>query len=154
MLEHRILVVRSRAHSSVQHIVDGESGAALGYARWETEPSPWWRRVFGRGILAVHEQDDEPLLLTINQSWSWPRTRCVCDADGNSVGSLRGRIILDRYGRLLAALENGVFRSPDQRVLADVVSTADGRRLTFHDDITGEPFVKMLLLAATLRFGG
>jgi hypothetical protein len=67
---------------------------------------------------------------------------------------LRGRLILDRYGRLLAALENGLVRAPDQHVLADLVSTADGQRLTFHDDISGEPFVKMLLLAAVLQFDG
>jgi hypothetical protein len=64
---------------------------------------------------------------------------------------LQGRLILDRYGRLLAALENNVFRAPDLRVLADLISTTDGQRLTFCDDVSGEPFVKMLLLAATLQ---
>ena len=154
MLEHRVLLVRPPTPSSVQVIVDGESSAVLGYARWEMQPSAWWRRMFRSGVLAVHEQEDEPLLLTIRQSWTWLPRRCVCDADGNSVGSLHGRIIHDRYGRPLAAWENGVFRAPDRRVFADLVSTADGQRLTFHDDIAGEPFVKMLLLAAALQFAG
>jgi hypothetical protein len=152
MLEHRVLLVSRRTHSWVQAIVDGESGVPLGYARWESDPSPWWRRWFQRGVLAVHEQEDEPLLLTIRQGWGWPPRRCVCDAEGNSVGSLGGRFIQDRYGRRLATLENGLFRAPDQRVLADLVSTTEGQRLTFSDDIAGEPFVKMLLLAATLQF--
>jgi hypothetical protein len=151
MLEHRVLLVRSRTPSSVQAIVDGDSGAALGYASWETEPSPWWRRMFGRGVLAVHEQEDEPLLLTIHRGWSWlPRCR-VCDAEGKPVGALLGRIIQDRYGRSLAALDNGIFRTPDRRALAELAPTAEGLRLTFSDDIAGEPFVKMLLLAAALQ---
>ena len=150
MLEHRVLLVRPWTPSSLQVIVDGESGSALGYARWETEPSPWWRRLFRRAVLAVHEQEDEPLLLTIRQGWSWLPSCCVCDADGNAVGSLRGRLIHDRYGQPVATLEDGVFRAPDRRALADLVSTGDGQRLTFSDDIDGEPFVKMLLLAAAL----
>jgi hypothetical protein len=150
MLEHRVLLVRSRTPSSVQAIIDGDSGAALGYARWEAGPSPWWRRVFGGGVLAVHEQEDEPLLLTIHRGWSWLPRRRVCDAEGKPVGDLLGRIIHDRYGRPLAALENGVFRAPDRRALAELASTAEGLRLTFSDDIAGEPFVKMLLLAAAL----
>jgi hypothetical protein len=154
MLEHRVLLVRPRTPSSIQLIVDGENGAPLGYARWEAEPSPWWRRVFRRRVLAVHEQEDEPLLLTIRQSWSWLPRRHVCDAEGNSVGSLYGRVIDDRYGRPLASLENGVFLGPDRRLLADLVSTVDGQRLTFSDDIAAEPFVKMLLLAAALQFAG
>jgi hypothetical protein len=154
MLEHRVLLVRSRTPSSVQAIVDGDSGAALGYARWERTPSAWWRRAFCRGVLAVHEQEDEPLLLTIHRGWGWLSRRRVCDAEGKAVGVLFGRIIHDRYGRLLASLENGVFRGPDQSVLANLVRTEEGLRLTFSEDIAGEPFVKMLLLAAALCGGG
>jgi hypothetical protein len=150
MLEHRVLLLRSRTPSSVQAIVDGESGAALGYACWETEPSCWWRRLFGHGLLAVHEQEDEPLLLTIRRAWSWLPRRRVCDAEGKPIGALLGRLIHDRYGRPLATLENGIFRAPDRRVLAELAASAEGLRLTFSDDITGEPFVKMLLLAAAL----
>ncbi|HTU89653.1 MAG TPA: hypothetical protein VMF69_06110 [Gemmataceae bacterium] len=155
MLEHRILLVRSRTPvPAVRDIVDGDSGAVLGYARWEPEPAPWWRRLFGQGVLAVHEQEDEPLLLTIQRAWSLLPRRQVCDAEGQPVGALLGRLIHDRYGRLLAALENGVFRAPDRRALAELSATAEGLRLTFSDDVAGEPFVKMLLLAAALQMTG
>jgi hypothetical protein len=150
MLEHRVLLVRSCTASSMQVIVDGESGVALGYARWATEPTPWWRRLFGCGVLAVHEQEDEPLLLTIHRAWSWLPRRCVCDAEGKPVGVLLGRLIHDRHGCLVATLENGIFHAPDRRLLAELTATAEGLRLTFSDDIAGEPFIKMLLLAATL----
>jgi hypothetical protein len=151
MLEHRVLLVRSAAKSAARSIVDGESGAVLGYARWQPQQASWWRRVLGSRTLAVHEQEDEPLLLTIHRSWSLLPSRQVCDADGQPVGALFGRLIYDRYGRLLAALEDGVFRDPHRRVLAELAPTTEGLRLTFSDDIAGEPFLKMLLLAAVLQ---
>jgi hypothetical protein len=162
MLEHRVLLVRPRTSSSVgpsprppvQAIVDGDSGAMLGYARWETEPAPWWRRMFGGGVLAVHEQEEEPLLFTIRRIWGLIPRREVCDADGQPVGTLLGRLVHDRYGRPLASLENGVFRDANQHALAKLSSSPEGLRLTFCDDIAGEPFVKMLLLAAALQVAG
>jgi hypothetical protein len=155
MLEHHVLLVRSRTPSpAVQAIVDGDNGAALGYARWEEEPAPWWRRMFGRGVLAVHEHEDEPLLFTIRRAWSFLPRREVCDADGQPVGMLLGRLVHDRHGRPLAALENGIFRDTNRHALAELSTTADGLRLTFGDEIASEPFVKMLLLAAALQMMG
>jgi hypothetical protein len=115
------------------------------------EPSPWWRRWFSRGVLAVHEYEDEPLLFTIRCAWGLTRWREVSDADGQPVGTLLGRLVQDRHGRPLAALENGVFRDPNHQILAELTSTVVGLRLTFGDEIASEPFVKMLLLAATLE---
>jgi hypothetical protein len=159
MLEHHVLLVCSRTPSSasansgqpVQAIVDGESGFVLGYARWESEPSPWWWRVFNRGVLAVHEQEEEPLLFTIRRAWSITPRHEVRDADGHPVGTLLGRFVQDRHGRPLAALENGVFRDSNQQALAELSSTPEGLRLTFSEEIASEPFVKMLLLAAALH---
>jgi hypothetical protein len=152
MLEHRILLLRPRPLvPRVRDILDGDSGATLGYARLEIEASSWWPRLFGRGVLAVHEQEDEPLLLTIRRAWKLSARRHVYDAEGQPIGDLLGRLIHDRYRRPLAALEHGVFRAPDRRALAELAATEEGLRLTFHDDIAGEPFVKMLLLAAALQ---
>lgn len=150
MLEHRVLLLRSHT-SPIQAIVDGDSGVALGFARWTpTVPRAWWRP-FGRGILEVHEQEDESLLFTVRRAWSLLPRREVRDADEQTVGVLLGHFIHDRFGRLLAALENGVFRNPYQRDLAELTATNEGMRLTFGEDIAGEPFVKMLLLAAALQ---
>ena len=154
MLEHRVLLLRSCTASAMQSIVDGDSGVALGFARWvPTVPRAWWR-VFGRGVLEVHEQEDEPLLFTVRRAWSLLPRREVRDAEEQTVGVLLGHLIHDRFGRLLAALENGVFRNPYQRDLAELTATNEGMRLTFGDDIAGEPFVKMLLLAAALQMTG
>jgi hypothetical protein len=150
MLEHRVLLLRWRTASALQPIVDGDSGVPLGYARWQT-PCRWWRRLFGGTLLAVHEQEDEPLLFTVRRGGSlWPR-REVRDAEEQPIGFVLGRLVHDRFGRLVAALQDGLFRNPHQRILAEMNSTTDGVRLTFGDDIAGEPFVKMLLLAAALQ---
>lgn len=151
MLEHRVLLLRRCSASAVQAIVDGDSGAALGYARRQAERTGFWRRLFGGGVLAVHEQEDEPLLFTVRRAWSLLPRREVCDADEQPVGTLLGRLIHDRFGRPVAHLEQEVFLTPCRRVLAKLHATPDGLRLTFGDAVVGEPFVKMLLLAAALQ---
>jgi hypothetical protein len=162
MLEHRVLLLCSRTTSptgempvpTVQLILDGESGAALGYACWEPETTCSWRRLFGRGVLAVHEQEDEPLLFTVRRAWSLLPRREVRDAEGQPVGTLLARLVHDRHGHPVAALKDGLFRDRSQRVLAELTPSAEGLRLTFSDDIADEPFVKMLLLAAALQMAG
>jgi hypothetical protein len=151
VLEHRVLLLRSDAASARRAIVDGDSGVALGYARWQPERRRAWWRVFARGVLEVHEQEDEPLLFTVRRAWSLLPRREVCDADRQPVGSLLGQDVHDRFGRTLAHLQDGVFRNPHQRILAELTATTDGLRLTFGDDIADEPFVKMLLLASALQ---
>jgi hypothetical protein len=150
MLEHRVLLVQTRTASARQPIVDGE-GLPLGFVHWSRSGSRSWWRLFGDCVLEVHEQEDESLLFTLHRAWSFlPRCE-VRDADGQPVGSVLGRLIQDRFGRTLAAFQEGVFRNPTQLVLAELTPTADGLRLAFRDDIAGEPFLKMLLLAAALK---
>lgn len=154
MLEHRVLLVRPRSPSGVRTIVDGESGKPLGFARWEMEtPHSWWCP-FARSILAVREHEDEPLLCTLRHAWGLlPRCE-VRDAEGHRVGSCShiGRIIRDRNGRRLGSFhgEDCTVRGLTRRVLAEWTATSEGERITFSDDIAGEPFIKMLLLAAYL----
>jgi hypothetical protein len=152
MLEHRILLVQLRTASDVQGIFDGEDGTPLGFVRWFAEGSGSWWLPFGRCLLAVHEREDEPLLFTLHRGWSLLPRREVHDADGQLVGSILGRVIHDRYSRPVAAFGEGVFRNAYQRVLGELNATAEGWRLLFSNDLAGEPFVKMLLLAATLSF--
>ena len=152
MLEHRILLVQPRTTSDVQPIVDGDDGAPLGFVRWSPETTGGWWLPFGRCLLAVHEREDEPLLFTLHRAWSLLPRREVHDADGQLVGTLLGRVIHDRYSRPVAAFGEGIFRNAYKRVLGELHATAEGWRLAFSNDLAGEPFVKMLLLAATLSF--
>jgi hypothetical protein len=151
MLEHRVLLLRGGTAEAERCIVDGDSGIALGTARWQHANGRGWRKWFHRRILEVREQEDEPLVFTVRRCWRfWPQ-RQVRDADEQEVGALIGHHVRDRFGRMVASFENGVFHAPDQpNTLAELTTTADGLRLTFDDDIAGEPFIKMLLLAASL----
>ncbi len=155
MLEQRVLLVQPRTAAATQPILDAESGRPLGYARWRPPSSgPWWRRLVP-AVVAVHEQEDEPLVFTVHRGWGlWPR-REVRDADGRPVGSLRGGRVLDAGGRPvaeLAAIDGTgelVFRGRGGRELARLTSGPDGLRLAFSPEL-GDPFVRMLFLAAAL----
>jgi hypothetical protein len=149
MLERGVLLVRPPPASAVRAIVDADSGAPLGFARREAPRS--WCRPFARAILAVHEHEDAPLLFTVRRAWGLLPRREVRDADGHPVGSLLGRAVHDRHGRRLAALYGEVFRGRDQRPLAELTAGEEGTRVAFSPDIAGEPFLKMLLLAAALE---
>lgn len=154
MLEHGVLVIRPRTASGVRLIVDGESGAPLGYERWERGTPRWWRCWLARSVQTVREQEDEPLLFTIRRIWGLPPRREVRDAEGQIVGScsLSGRMIHDQFGRPSAAFReaDATYRGRSQAVLAELTATAEGLRIAFRHEIAGEPFVKMLLLAAAL----
>jgi hypothetical protein len=109
--------------------------------------------------LAVHEEEDEPLVFTVHRAWGlWPR-REVRDAEGRPVGSLCGGRITDMDGRPVAELavsgDDGerVWCGRGGRELARLTPGPDGLRLSFSPDV-GDPFVRMLLLAAVLADAG
>jgi hypothetical protein len=159
MLEQRVLLVQPRTTAGTQPILDAESGRPLGFACWWPAPAgPWWRRL-APAVVAVHEQEDEPLVFTVRRAWSlWPR-REVRDADGHPVGSLRGGRIHDASGRPVAELTAAdgsgerAFRGRGGRELARLASRPESLRLAFNPDVK-DPFVRMLLLAAVLGEGG
>jgi hypothetical protein len=134
-------------------IADPETGVVLGFARRDSGGGPPWWGVLGPSVLAVHEQEDEPLVFTVRRAWGlWPR-REVRDADGHAVGSLRGGAVLDARGRPLAVAERAgdgdVYRGRGGEELAVLTPTSGGLRLTFHPGVR-DPFLRMLLLAAAL----
>jgi hypothetical protein len=156
MLEQPILLLRPRKTSPRQAIVAADTGEPVGFARWPARVESLWWPLSGRPVLAVYEHEDEPLLFTVYRCWSLLPRHEVCDADGHHVGILAGRQVRDRFGRNLAALRrerNGsaaLFLSPDGRSLGRVTTDADGVRVAFDPEVAGDPFTKMLLLAAAL----
>src|SRR3954454_14029752 len=107
MLETRTLLLRARTPDGVRPIVDAGTGAPLGYAHQTAPGGPaWWRWLAGP-VLEVREQDDEPLLFTVRRAWALLPRREVRDAEGHWVGTLLGPYLEDRYGRRVAAVQEG-----------------------------------------------
>lgn len=137
-----------------QAVLDAQTEAPLGFAGWR-RGGRLWPRWLSRPVLAVHEGDDAPLLFTVHGLWGLSPRWEVRDADGNVLGVLCGPLVKDRFGRNLALCERpagGVGRTRDRegRELMTVLPTAGGRRVAFAGEAEGNPFLKMLLLAAAL----
>jgi len=156
LLERKALLLGWRDDSGRRVILDAETGAAVGF-RQHRPRTGWWAR-FGRRVVEVREQEDDSLLFTVRRCWSLFAWFEVSDADDGLVGWHGLSMVLDRAGRRLALREEDAetgaswFSGSDGRVLARLAPQGDDLRLTFADELTEEPFVKMLLLAAALRW--
>jgi hypothetical protein len=159
MLEHSTLLVRPRGAAPVQAIVAADTGAPLGLARWTGGEAPPWWWPFDNRVLAVHEYEDEPLLFTVRRCWGLVSCQEVRDAEGHRVGTLAGSRVRNRFGRKLAVLcregrGTWAFRGLGGEPLARVTGDERGRQVAFGPGVEGDPFAKMLLLAAVLSTKG
>lgn len=160
MLEHAGLLLRSQegdgpTPAARVAILDAATAGALGSAHWHGGRGRLaWLRWWAPPLIRVHESEDEPLLMTLRRSWGsrW----LVQDADSIPVGRLRGRVLLDRRDVGIAVLRrsaNGTEAAYEDalgQILATSVRRADGVQLTFLPETPASPFVRMVLLAATL----
>ena len=154
MLEHATLLLQPPDASSVRAVVEPAAETPLGFVR--PRPLGLLERWLGGSLLEIREQQDESLLCTIRNSWIRPRSLFVYDADDHCVGAVRGRRLEDRTGRNLARrrtnaeFKGDAFTDPEGRPLATLRSEADGVVIAFTEGITGNPFARMLVLAAAL----
>jgi hypothetical protein len=157
MLEQPALLIRPwQGKPRRAWIVEPGSATRLGFVCRRRPSGPlgwlaWWRR----SGLAVHESEDEPLLLTVQQTLFPWRSWLVRDADGRPVGRVRDHRLLDAFNQPLAELQmeehSGASAYRDrERALAVTRQEEEGVRLTFQPGQRENPFVKMVLLAATL----
>jgi hypothetical protein len=159
MLEQHTLLLRPWAARTAgaaarRSIVEPATGEMLGFACWQpVAAGSWWRWLL-TPVLEVHEAEDEPLLCTLHRYWSLGTVWAVRDADGRAVASVRRGLIEDPLGRCLAmpeAAAHGIlFRDLERQELATLSQEGDGLLLTFTEELRGEPFAKMALLAAAL----
>lgn len=160
MLEHERLRIGARQQKTGAEdewpITDADSGAVLGCVRSRTGGAARWRRWFARPVWEVYESDDESLLMTLQGAWLWSSAWDVYDAEPRRVGSLqRGRLV-DGDGVYLAALEletarrGGRIRNWHGLELASFQLNEGAATLTFLPALEGDPFAKMLALAASL----
>lgn len=136
LLEQTTLLVRAEPRRRVLLTVSGE---VVGHTSWRRES--WLRRV-----LALHEQEQSPLVCTVRRWLGWPPRREVRDAEGELVGYLAGDGLLDRWERVAIRRTAGGFVDGHGQLLA----RWDGERLELLDGVRHDPFAKMLIVAATV----
>jgi hypothetical protein len=153
LLEQAVLLIAETDAAGKRYLL-APSGEPIGFAHWR-RPGPWWLP-WRRRLLAVHEQDDEPLVFTVRRALSLTPSLQVQDADNEWVGSVTPPWLLDRWGRPAAELiplahGGGIFRTMQGEALADWMPGGSIVRLGLHQPAWADPFLKMLLLAATLH---
>lgn len=114
------------------------------------------RSWFAPRLLEVFELDDESLVFRLQRGLlsGW----AVSDAEGQMVGRLSGwqaNLLEDGGGRPVGSVQQlsaatTQIVAHDARELGRFEQSARGVELSFAADLTGEPFLKMLVLAATL----
>jgi hypothetical protein len=156
MLEQAALLLRPWAPAAGaargRVVLDAVAGTPLGVARTPARPGGW--RWLARPALEVCETEDESLLCTVQRGW-WPGSPWhVREAEGHLVGTVSGPSVVDRLGRTVALLRDsgggGSFLDPAGVELGRLERRPDGLRLTFAVWLEGDPFARMLLLAAAL----
>src|SRR5262249_49799017 len=116
----------------------------------------WWQ--FGPRVVDVTELPDSSLLCTSRRCWSLYPWYEVDDADGYLVGWVGGGVLLNTFGNILAFREDDPqpgtsrFHDGERNELGRLAWHGDDVRVEFGDKVTDLPFVKMLLLAAALRW--
>jgi hypothetical protein len=165
MLEHATLLLLPWAAApggtpggarQTRAVLDADTGRTLGFACRRPANLPRGLGWLARPGLDVYETEDASLLLRLaGPRWfagGWE----VFDAEEHRVGSLRGSSVRDRLGRPLARVVASPgrdalrFVTPSGYEPSALVRSAAGGRLTFAPDLVGDPFAKMLLLAAAL----
>jgi hypothetical protein len=136
LLEQAVLQVRVEPR---RRVLLSAAGAVVGHTVWRRDG--WFR-----WVLEVHEQDQSPLVCTIRRRLAWPPRREVRDAEGELVGFLTPRLILDRWERVALRIRDGCFVGDRGLVLAQWC----GERLELLDGVRHDPFAKMLLVAAVV----
>lgn len=153
MLEQSLFLIQSWGNDpSRTAILDPRTREALGFIYHRRRRGLftrlcWWKRF----DLDIHENDDEPLLMTLRSSFfpwfSW----FVLDADGRLVGRIEAGKLFDEVGEPLALFRKseGIYRG----VKGDLAATnpeEGGIRLTLLGGEQSNPFVKMVLLAGAI----
>jgi hypothetical protein len=155
LLEHRVLLIGPLDASGQRPIRDVGAEMELGLVR--RRPRHRWTQLGPRPV-EVCESLDASLLFTVRRCWSLYPWYEVDDAEGSLVGWSGGSVLLNTFGHMVATREDGPqpgmsrFKGPDVNELAQIAWEGDDVQLSFAEPVADLPFVKMLLLAAALRW--
>lgn len=131
------------------------TGLLVGFASWQLPARALWRRLLFPQVLEVREIEDESLLFTMQRSWTLLPWREVREAEGHFVGRILGGVVQDMAFCRFATRQDdrgarALFVSPRGKSLAQLHDDEKGLRLVYTSAVEGDPFRKMLLLAAAL----
>jgi hypothetical protein len=152
LLEQTVLLL-PRPNAGARRDLLAAGGEPVGFARRQRRP--WWQRWLPE-VVAVHEMVDEPVVFTIRRGFGLRPSYRLLDAEDELVGTIALPWVLDRWGRPSVELTSlpagrGEFRTLAGELLAEWTLAGSVVRLALHDLARGDPFVKMLLLAAMLN---
>ncbi|MFO0876822.1 MAG: hypothetical protein U0840_05565 [Gemmataceae bacterium] len=138
--------LRFRRHPPISLLLDAR-GLTVGFTTWKCRGL--WAGAPG-SILAVHEQEQGPLLCAIHREWSLRWHWRVQDAEGDLVGRVEKDRILDPWGTLVLFCRKGSWFTLHGVELARLEQGNQFLELQMLPPVQHDPFAKMLLLAATL----
>jgi hypothetical protein len=136
-------------------IVDAATRAPLGVARF-SRPASVWSRWLKWTSLEVCETADLALLCHVRRLWGRPPPWFVRDADDRLVGRLQGPVVSDALGRTVAIRDKVAgggaerFLSHQGVELGMLEYRMEELVISFGVWLEGEPFTRMLLLAAAV----
>src|SRR5262249_37933197 len=110
MLENAALVITTWTGEAPRRMIRTASGQEAGFV-CHREPSPRWLRWLLPTVLEVHENDDAPLVFTMQRRWKLAPTWIVRDAEGRLVGQVAGPYLEDPWGRRVATVSLGAPRN-------------------------------------------
>jgi len=162
-----------KEHHDRKHVRDLATESYLGFARRRWMIASGWLPWPGWPVIEVFETDDVSLLLT-SFCRSWSRTWEVVDSENKLIGCIRPQLahfphvygetnasrglhLEDANRRAVAWLpipradEKGEIHGPTGQELGFWAHTEQGTELRFAGSIQGDPFAKMLILAACLN---
>lgn len=122
----------------------------LGFAEWRDACSVTWLRHILPGSLEVFETDDESHLLSLTAPSVWRRGWRVRDAEERVIGRVRGDLLLDEIGEMLGHFEGGRLFNRYGMELGNLEISEGSCIVAFQSALDGNPFARMLLLAAAL----
>jgi hypothetical protein len=151
LLEQSVLLLQAPDTGGRRELL-AAGGQPVGFAQWR-EGGPWWWPGL-RPVLAVHEHEDSPLVLTIRRRFAIRSRYEVVDAEGEPVGALVLPWLRDRWGRSVIEVRQrrggGAFVAKSE-VWGEWTCDGGTAQLEFAPAGQHDPHLKMLMLAVVLQ---
>lgn len=159
MLERQALLLepwrRHPASGQLRRVIrDLATHDPIGFAAWRADSTPGWFHQLLPSWLDVFETEDASHLCSVEAPWLWRRGWRVRDAEERLVGRVWGDWLHDDGGELLGRFEHGKLLSMAGLELGGFARVEGVCTVQFQPALEGNPFGRMLLLAAAVTAKG